>query len=239
MSSISGLEGEKLKLDEHGVYVHPQFRPVFSLAQLPRISEQSYPNPTQPALLFEGMNVSIAVSSGAHVLEVFYFSEWLTKFGANVEFSCPAWVPLYKNGEVYLFSDPPTIPTHVVKCSVGFDEVLSGLSPTDALIIPGGLFSTGGVLRNDLQLLDSIASFVSQKKLVIFTGTGAQVFIAAQIAPSIRVPAIPYVIQDFANAGYFVDESARATAPGDLSPIVVAMKPSDIYSVDIYVPPQR
>lgn len=46
-------------------------------------------------------------------------------------------------------SSPPSTIIGYADCNTGFGKVLNGNLDFDRLIIPGGLFSTNGVLRND------------------------------------------------------------------------------------------
>lgn len=79
-------------------------------------------------------------------------------------FICPSWIPKWKDGKVFLHSDPPARVTHVAQCDIGFDQVLSGEQDFDALLIPPGTFSTGGVLRNDRELLLTVNQFLEEDK---------------------------------------------------------------------------
>jgi putative intracellular protease/amidase len=134
-----------------------------------------------------------------------YLYEQLIRSGANVTFLCPSWLPVYKQGDVYLFTEPPTQPLHVAYCSHGLDEAVA--SSYDVLLTPGGLLSTNGVLRNDGSAPSLLMEVAKQGGLLGFVGTGSALllptlplvkFLASE---KLVVPAHPYNVRDLEDAG--------------------------------------
>jgi putative intracellular protease/amidase len=138
----------------------------------------------------QGLHVVLAVSSGSEVSSTHHLKAALTDLGARVDFGCPSWYWPGKNGEVYLFSEPPIAPQATVTCDVSFGDVgvcsavegcPAGTAPVmpDALIVPSGLFATHGVLRNDGSLPDLIRNMASAGKVLGAVGSGVGVLSAS------------------------------------------------------------
>eukprot|EP01125_Pyxidicula_operculata_P012735 TRINITY_DN4195_c0_g1_i4.p1 TRINITY_DN4195_c0_g1~~TRINITY_DN4195_c0_g1_i4.p1 ORF type:complete len:414 (-),score=76.18 TRINITY_DN4195_c0_g1_i4:1417-2658(-) len=184
-----------------GHYNSTYFNYVTSLDELPQIPD-SYPEVNPKSGSFEGKVIGIAISTGAHAAEVIFLNEYFEKSGATVHFICPWWNPVYKGGKVYLHTEPPALVTHLAMCQHGFNDVLDGALNLDMIAVPGGLFSTGGVLRNDGDFAKLLNQFYIQNKGLLFTGTGAQLLIPANIAPGSSVTGPLTIQRDLIDANY-------------------------------------
>jgi len=166
--------------------------------------------------------VGVIVSLGASAFEVESINYLLSEAGFNVSFLCPQWIIQYKKGNVILHSDPPARPLSIALCSHSYGEVLSGQLRIDTLIVPGGLFSTGGVLRNDGELSGLLHSYYLQSKTktmskyMVFTGSGVQTMISGGVGLGQKVAAIPTVTRDLSDAGYNLETIENETLFGNV-----------------------
>mmetsp|Transcript_18907 Transcript_18907/g.48074 ORF Transcript_18907/g.48074 Transcript_18907/m.48074 type:complete len:528 (-) Transcript_18907:1032-2615(-) len=199
-------EGDPLHM-VNGVFRSAQLTPLSTLSQLPLASppmRNRSPSKLSPDSLLH-RRVGILVASGAHDVEVMYLYDHLRRGGANVTFLCPSWIPAYKQGEVYLFSEPPTVPRRMAVCDHGVDE--ANAQDYDVLLTAGGLLSSNGVLRNEAGVPTLLMKVAKAGGLLGFVGTGNAVLLptlelAKFLASNqLLVPSHPYNVRDLVDAG--------------------------------------
>lgn len=142
------------------------------------------------AMASTGLHLVLAASSGTESSSLLLLREVLLQAGATVQIGCPSWFWPWKDGDVYLFTEPPVAPQEVLKCDVAFNAkgvcpIPAGCSqaqqPTmpDALLVPSGLFATHGVLRNDADLQQLIRGMADGKRLLAALGSGVETLSAS------------------------------------------------------------
>jgi putative intracellular protease/amidase len=119
------------------------------------------------------VNAAILVSHGSHDVQVKSIYKTLIQNGITPRFVCPDWI-YQKGGVTYLHNDPPVNISCWVNCTAGVSAARS--QEWDLLFVPGGLFSTHAVLRND----PASVSFVNYGGLVGLMDTAAGVFFVTE-----------------------------------------------------------
>ncbi|KAL4435811.1 hypothetical protein ABPG74_015779 [Tetrahymena malaccensis] len=124
----------------------------------------------------------IAVSSGVSQREIDQLFENFN-FSQNLSYTiCPGWVKQYKNSQIFTFSYPPTQPLKKIICDYSYEEIIQKKISFDNLIIPGGLFSTNAVLRNDDGFLDFLNQTIQQKsKQTLFSSSGLDLLLPLKL----------------------------------------------------------
>ena len=98
---------------------------------------------------------------------------------------------------MFLHSKPPSTAYAYAECKIGFDELKSGKRKYDALVIPGGLFSTNGVLRNDNDLSDVLIKYwTNDEKVDILLFDSGIALIYNMLISDIKMPRIPEIEDD-------------------------------------------
>ena len=111
-------------------------------------------------------STGIAVGPGPDALEL----ARLLKIYPRSQILCPSWCKL-----VNAFTYPPIVPIFQVNCTGSFDVFNS----SGNLIVPGGIFSTNGVLRND----DSVNGLISKiRGNLTFIGTGMELLVSSLLS---------------------------------------------------------
>lgn len=163
----------------------------------------------------------IALSSGANYDQVFNLWQSLSLKRAEITFICPWWVIPYKEAKIFLFSDPPTTPIAYVTCNKGFDNITN--DEFDAIIVPDGLFSTNGVLRNDNQFIE----ILKNSKLVGLMGSGVDLLLPMEKIIKKTVIKVSEVESDLIFAGGIIGESNVEVIWNEANKIVLGKNLSD------------
>lgn len=110
----------------------------------------------------------------------------------------------YKQGQVFLMSTPPSTAAAYANCQIGFDQVISGKYKFDIIDVPGGLFSTNGVLRNDDSFVQMIKSYSksSADKQLILRGSAIELLLVSGLPNSFDVPLVYEIADDLFFGGY-------------------------------------
>ena len=165
--------GEPLHMDS-GVYKDSQFLHVESLDELP----SEYADQDVPAGKFargftdkqgNPRQVGVFVGPGTDASGLAGIPAVVKASGGNATYYCPSWVPQYKDGVILGLSDPPIVPMFLARCDRGFDH--PSVEDLDVIIVAPGLFSNGGVLRNDGSVAEILTKARAAGKVVVLVGT--------------------------------------------------------------------
>ena len=170
----------------------------------------------RPDPKFQNKKVFAAVASGADYKETLNLWQYFTQNQADVTFICPSWIINYKQSKVFLFSNPPTTPYAYVLCQKGFDSISE--NDFDVLIVPGGLFSTNGVLRND----NNIVELLNKSKLSGLTGSGVDLLLPIHEIINQKVVKADDVENDLKSAGGILGKNNVEILDRDGKKVVVA-----------------
>jgi putative intracellular protease/amidase len=122
----------------------------------------------------QGKKATIVVGPGAASTDLELIFSLLEFNGVNPTIACPGWVITYKQGLIVSLTSPPILPMFQLKCTQSLNE----LSQDDDSIVfvPGGLFSTGGVLRNDGDMNGFLSSLGKEgrNRVVFLQGSGQE-----------------------------------------------------------------
>jgi len=185
-----------------------QFTPINNLTQLPTPIVPRFVTPASK-VNYKGKTIGIAVASGASAMSSMALYHYFEKAGATVIFVCPGWIPQWKSGKVYLFSEPPVRPISIAQCTTSFAD--AGKLNLNLLLVPGGLFSTNGVLRNDGDLPGLIHSVYSKGQAVAMIDSGVEVLMPPDTGiprTGLTIAADQYSSVDLSDAGYHITHNA-------------------------------
>jgi len=215
----------KLNIGPDGFYRHSSFRRAV-LRDLPDPDgNQIFTAPSKEMLApFENKTILIAVSSGINHNQVAFFSRYLAEAGAEVVLTCPNWIPRWKNGHIFLFSEPPVLPKSWANCTLPFSEVED--TPHDGIIVPGGLFSTHGVLRND----GDLTTILNKPIPKLFVGSGKELLISIGCCQGISegIPADNQVQHDLEDVGATSISNAGSVSISSLNSVACNTETSDL-----------
>lgn len=190
---------EPLNLLNDTWYMHQDFEILSDETKVKEIARVSTKAPsfshTSRFFGLSGKKLYFAVGPAASFQEISELSLVFALSNVNFEFICPSWVIPYKNGDVFLFSDPPTTPVARIKCSKGFNEIVQG--SYDAIVVAGGLFSSNGVLRNDGEIVD----LLKKSKVVGLFGTGVDLLLPMKTVRGRDVVAVQDILGDLSYSG--------------------------------------
>ena len=212
--SWNSTEQEKLNLNADGKFVNKQFQilpdsaKISSLPQPPPINPPAPPKAGQKRL--EGKNVAIVTAPGMDGEQAHYLFTYFANMGAYVKVACPSWVIQWKSSTLFTMTTPPSAPSKLVKCDIGFD-VLQDIFNADTIIVPGGVFASHGVLRNDADFMECISNVTRSSPdfdVLGIMGSSADVLISQFHASSIAglqdpVPVNGYTEPDLSNDARF------------------------------------
>ena len=160
--------GEPLHM-KNGVYQHSQLQPVTALEQLPsNYADQDVPE-GEFVNGFKDLQVGVFVGPGTDASGLAGIPAVVKASGGNATYYCPSWVPQYKDGVILGLSDPPIVPMFLARCDRGFDH--PSVEDLDVIIVAPGLFSNGGVLRNDGSVAEILTKARAAGKVVVLVGT--------------------------------------------------------------------
>ena len=202
--SLNLTNGDDLNLIEGYWYNHPDF---IRLGENSNFLLNSSSNLFLPYVFNSVQNViqkkkiGIAVSSGSHYKEI--YDLWmLINFQHKIEFICPSWIVKYKEGKVFVFLGETT-PYALINCSIGFDSVQD--ENFDAIIVPGGLFSTNGVLRNDNELIE----LLNKSKVSGLLDSGVDLLLPLNAIQNQTVVNVENIKGDLSFSGGNIDETKK------------------------------
>jgi hypothetical protein len=191
---LNGKSGVTLNIVQ-GFYSDPRFNHAV-YQELPQFDTTAdFPKrlPVSLQNVFTGKTFAILAASGANQKQVLAIKSILEPVG------------------------PPVRPTSLVHCEYGFNN--ASLKP-DGFIVPGGLFSTNAVLRNDGDLLNLLKNLEIP---VVFVGTGQELAIVRGGLKGQIIPGNESVNRDLRDIG---------AVPSILSPSVKFIQESNSLITD-------